>query len=225
MNELNPNKHKLLELPKNVKLTHPKEFTHQYTRALAILHDDSEWDLVGGRGITIKLFPGRYAGDGVDWNERKTFWREGFVCKYVPRRAPTPSNPAQKPVILVTAHLRSSDNHKGEIDVRHPENQRKEDFVADALHTMLAIALGSKALETLSKSQVIVLGDFNTEEKVPPKRLGKNVWAATDEESNAPKRKTQDFQWLEAALYLDWKNTRHENWDQRCRWHARSLGR
>ena len=101
LSELNPNKHKLLELPKNVKLTHPKEFTHQYTRALAILHDDSEWDLVGGRGITIKLFPGRYAGDGVDWNERKTFWREGFVCKYVPRRAPTPSNPAQKPSVRV----------------------------------------------------------------------------------------------------------------------------
>ena len=101
LSELNPKKHKLFELPKNVKLTHPKEFTHQYTRALAILHDDSEWDLVGGRGITIKLFPGRYAGDGVDWNERKTFWREGFVCKYVPRRAPTPSNPAQKPSVRV----------------------------------------------------------------------------------------------------------------------------
>ena len=173
LNELHPNRHKLLKLPKNVKLTCPdlEKVEHEYTRALAILHDDAEWEVMGG--IIVKLFPGMYLGDGVDWNKRKTWWREGFICKYKPRRAPTPSNPAHKPLVLVTAHMQSSDDHDDEIDKRHPKGHRKQHFIADALHAMLHIALGSEVKETLSKSQVIVLGDFNIEGELIQKVLAK----------------------------------------------------
>ena len=60
LNELHPNRHKLLKLPKNVKMTcpNPEKVAHKYTRALAILRDDFDWKLVSGRGRTIKLFPG-----------------------------------------------------------------------------------------------------------------------------------------------------------------------
>ena len=60
LNELHPDRHRLLKLPKNVKMTspNPEKVAHNYTRALAILHADDEWKLVSGRGITMLLFPG-----------------------------------------------------------------------------------------------------------------------------------------------------------------------